>query len=107
MDTKMSKTKFIKMLDFELRAVLYGNDLLPQKGYVDLRRKNGQYSAHAVKCGYEYEVPLGGRWFKKKVPIYIKAAISGWVDMYNRAQKDPDYKESIAQNTGTWGWFGR
>lgn len=104
----MGKTKFQKMLDFELRAVIFGSEYLLDYPFVDLRRyPNGEWTINAIQQGTEYEISIGRRWFRKKVPLYVSKAIEGLQTMQKKIKEDKAYAESVATNTSAWGWFER
>lgn len=93
---------FVKMFDFELRGVIYGNDLYNDRPFVDLRRKNGVYTANAICGEVEAEITIGRRWFRRDINRYASAALERLRETLAKMSSDKEYMESI-RNNNVWG----
>jgi hypothetical protein len=88
---------FTKMLGFELRAVIYGNDL-DGKPFVDLRRKGGVYTVNAIHELVESEVIIGRRWFRRNIKEYAHAALQRLDETKEKMYSNREYTERIRIN---------
>lgn len=94
----MASNLFQRMQGYEIRATIYGRADNPREPFIDLRRNNGDYTINAIHWPFEFEMPLGRRWFRKRLSTYIADGLAGLETVERRAHSDEQYREAIRIN---------